>query len=271
MRIAAVLSDGHDIGVDPQLAVSQDRQLVAALQGRLDGIVLRHGWATSPRWNPQALTYASFLAADRGPLHLTLRGVPLDVRNPIELAEQLGSLDHAWSGRLVVGLARGTQLERAWFGIAPAATRFDEGLALVRRMWALEPFSGEGPVFEFDEVRPTLRPITPGGPPLCLEATDRSGAQQAAELALGLHIAGGSGSEDRADLIAAYRDAGGAGELSLQVDHHQTQTDELERFAEQGVNQLDVILRRPGDDPDSVSARVEDLVERATAAGHGVG
>ncbi|MGH3757898.1 LLM class flavin-dependent oxidoreductase [Actinophytocola sp.] len=263
MRIAVVLSDGHRTGVDPDAALAADLALLAAARDRLDGVTLRHGWGTAPRWNPQALTTGAYLSATAGQLAVTVRGLPLGVRNPIELAEQLATVDHAWGGRSRAGLAIGTPAECAGHGIDPAhaADRFTEGLRLLRSMWTDDTVRGTGPGYVFDEVRPTLRPVQPGGPPLSLTAKDGTDAETAARLGLGLHAERGPDGE-WADLVARYRSAGGSGELSLTMGFDATGTGELARLAAAGVDQVDVRVRAPGTDPALVMSTVDELAAR---------
>lgn len=265
MRIGVVLSDGHEVGQDAGRTLGRDRELIAALRGRVDGITLHHGWATAPRWNLQALTAAAFLSAEADPLHLTVRGLPLGVLNPIELAEQLGTVDHAWDGRFSAGLSVGSALGYGAYGIDPAVgpSRFEEGLGLMRRMWALEPFAGDGPHFVFSEVRPTLRPVQDGGPPLSLRVLDAHDARFAARCDLGLHLEIEAAAAARDEVVAAYRGAGGVGEVSLEVGFDDASAADLSRFADAGYDHVDVRLRRPGDAPDAVLTRVDELSGRA--------
>ncbi|MPZ79738.1 MAG: LLM class flavin-dependent oxidoreductase [Actinophytocola sp.] len=270
MRIAVVLSDGHPTGVDPKAALAADLALLAAARDRLDGVTLRHGWGTAPRWNPQVLTTAAYLSGAAGQLAVTVHGLPLGVRNPIELAEQLATVDHAWSGRTRAGLAVGTPAECASHGIDPAhaADRFAEGLRLLRSMWTDETVRGTGPGYVFDEVRPTLRPVQPSGPPLSLAAKDGADAETAARLGLGLHAELGPNGEWEG-LVGRYRSAGGSGELSLTIGFGATGAGELARLAAAGVDQVDVRVRAPGADPAHVMSTVDELAARGQSVRKG--
>jgi alkanesulfonate monooxygenase SsuD/methylene tetrahydromethanopterin reductase-like flavin-dependent oxidoreductase (luciferase family) len=258
MRLAAIVSDGHAVGVDPRAALAADVALVGAVRDRLDGIVLHHGWATAPRWNLQALTAAAYLASVPGPPAVTIRGLPLGVRNPVELAEQLATVDHAWGGRLHAGLAVGTAAECAAFGIDPAlaAPRLEEGVGLMRGMWADTTLSGPGPQYVFGEVRPTLRAARVEGPALSLGVSSVEGAGDAARLGLGLHVVAGAPWEA---LLEAYRAAGGTGDASTELDAADASAEALGRLDGAGLAQVDVRVRAPGDAPEAVEARLAAL------------
>jgi alkanesulfonate monooxygenase SsuD/methylene tetrahydromethanopterin reductase-like flavin-dependent oxidoreductase (luciferase family) len=264
MRLCVVLSDGHAATADPAAALAQDRKLVAQLRGRVDGIVLSQGWGTAPSWSLQALTYGAFLAEEAEPLRLTLRGLPLDVVNPIEVAEQISTVEHAWQGRLAVSVRLASPEERSSFGIAddPGA-RFEEALFLISRMWAVEPFHGDGPIFVFDRVRPTLAPFREGGTPLALDVEEVNGAALAGRLGLGLHLGAAVAPSARPELIGAYRDEGGVGELSVEVHQDELSVAALQALAGEGFAQADIRVRTPGEDAAIVVRRVDELAALA--------
>jgi hypothetical protein len=258
MRIAVVMSDAHTIDVDPRSALNQDLELITALRGQVSGIVYHDGWLTGPRWNLSALSVGAFLGASAAPLRLTIRGLALGVRNPVELAEQLANVDHAWQGRFDAGLSVGTLAQCAAFGIDPgkAAARLDEGVGLVREMWTETQMSGTGPNYVFDEIRPTMRAVQPEGPPLSLAVADSDDAARAARLGLGAHDDHGDGGWE--GLLRRY----GEGDTSVVIDYERATADELGRLAAAGVDQVDVRLRDPRDDPAEVLSRVADLAKR---------
>jgi len=277
MRVAVVMSDGHEVGVDPRVALAQDVALVEGVRGHLDGIVYEDGWATGPRWNMQMLSMCGYLGPTSDPLELTVRRMPLGVRNPVELSEQIATLDHAWGGRLRAGFAVGTPAQCAAFGVDPtkAASRLEEGVGLVRGMWSRSELSGVGPNYVFGELRPTMRTFRPEGPPLSLSVADVDDAAVAARLGLGAHVEHGGGAWEQ--LLVAY-DAAVDGALRSHAGHKSPTTtrsvelafaaasaDELSRLAAAGVAQVDVRVREPGDAPADVLARVDELVERAAA------
>lgn len=267
MRVSVVMSDGHAVGKDPARAVEEDRQVLAAVREHLDGITLDHGWGTAPRWNLQAISVGAFLGAEAGHLHLTIRGLPLGVVNPVELAEQLATVDHAWDGRFSAGLAVGMPDSFSAYGLDPAVgpSRFAEGLGLMRKMWALEPFDGTGPNFHFDEVRPTTRPVQDDGPPLSLSAVTAADARTAAEHRLGVHVGLEVPSDARTAVVAAYRETGGDGDVSVELAHMDATPAHLAALADQGFVHVDVRLRTPEDDLSNTLTRVAELATHAEA------
>jgi probable F420-dependent oxidoreductase len=82
-------------------------------------------------------------------------------RNVVRLAKQLASLDQLCSGRLLVTLVPGLTYapERDAIGVDPGrrGAVIDEALPLLRRLWAGETVSHDGPAGSFREV--TLSPL----------------------------------------------------------------------------------------------------------------
>lgn len=243
MRLSAVLSDVHPVDVDPNDARDSDRALVGAVRDRLDGITVEHGWS-SPRWRLQALSNAAYLSADAGPLGATVRNLPLGVLNPVELAEQLATLDHAWDGRFGASVVVGSPDELAWHGIDTdhADARFEQSLQIIREMWSQPVLSGSGPEFVFDEVRPTLRPRQVGGPPLALEASSTADTAVAAGQSLGLHVRHDAASS-WPRLLAAYRASGGQGPVSVCLAVADASGPALDELSAAGVAQVDLVVR----------------------------
>lgn len=266
MRLGIVIGLGHKRGTDPVAALRHDRALVAAARERVSAVVLQHRLGGGEvGWTGQALTYASFLAADAGSLAAVVRGIPLGVLNPVELAEQLATADHAWAGRLSASVTRGSDRVAMMCGIDPSASadRCIEALAVVRSMWALRPFEASGKHFRFPLVRPTLGPRQSHGPRLSFEATDADAAVYAARHGLGLHVIPGGVVDP---VVAAYRTSGGRGMISASIDESEASAAALASLQEAGIDHLDVRLRRDDVGNEAGIDRLDALVARADAA-----
>ena len=85
-------------------------------------------------------------------------------RTPLVLAAEIRDLDELSGGRVVMGLGTGTQrMQREWHGLdgEHAATRMEELVPLVRRLWRLD----EGPVeHEGRFYRVSIQPTAPPRP-----------------------------------------------------------------------------------------------------------
>lgn len=249
--LVSVILPGSGADTDPAGALAQDRALLAAARGRVDGVTLAHG-------GPRDLTVAAFLAADAdgADLRATVRGLPLGVLNPIELAEQLATVDHAWGGAFDAGVVVGDPSEFAAHDIDPARgpARFAEGLDLIRRMWMVQPMSGPGPQLRFGEIQPTLRPRHAGGPPLALDAATGTDLVLAARLGLGVHLGRPAGIDAAGRLLAAWRAFDTSLPASLELDAELATPDVLSTLDGAGADRVDVALPTGADPRDSLEA-----------------
>jgi alkanesulfonate monooxygenase SsuD/methylene tetrahydromethanopterin reductase-like flavin-dependent oxidoreductase (luciferase family) len=98
--------------------------------------------------------------------------------HPVDLAEQLATLDILSGGRLTVGAGLGYRdLEFDAFGVPRdrRLRRFRENLDLVLRLWTDDEVSFDGDAGRLDGVRPVLRPVQRPHPPVWLAGhTDKA-------------------------------------------------------------------------------------------------
>ncbi|GAA1123748.1 LLM class flavin-dependent oxidoreductase [Kribbella jejuensis] len=111
-------------------------------------------------------------------------------RRPVNAAHSLASLDLLSGGRLVVGVGAGFP---GRFGVplhqwseVPWERRFarlDETVALWRQLWTADgPVTFHGELLHLDDVPPTIRPHTDGGPPIWLGGTTPKALERVARM-----------------------------------------------------------------------------------------
>ncbi len=89
------------------------------------------------------------------------------LRNPIQLAKTLSSLDHLCAGRLDVGLGAGGHVDETLFGYPKEKRirRFVEGIELMKTLWMDASVKFEGHYWQLDgesmEPKPVQRPHPP--------------------------------------------------------------------------------------------------------------
>lgn len=143
--------------------------------------------------------------------------------HPVDLAEQLATLDILSGGRLVLGAGLGYRdVEFDAFGVPRGRRlrRFTENLDLVRRLWTDDEVSFDGDAGRLDRVRPVLRPVQRPHPPIWLAghtdaALTRTAATGLPWLAAAAHV----DAEHLRRQVAFYRDACAAhGRADAEVD-----------------------------------------------------
>jgi alkanesulfonate monooxygenase SsuD/methylene tetrahydromethanopterin reductase-like flavin-dependent oxidoreductase (luciferase family) len=81
--------------------------------------------------------------------------------NPVQVAEDVATLDHICEGRLVFGVGlgyRAEEFEAAGSTMSERVPRFEEGLALMKRLWTDDEVTHHGRFYRVTGARPTARP-----------------------------------------------------------------------------------------------------------------
>ena len=138
--------------------------------------------------------------------------VVLPLHHPMEIAEQIATLDTLTEGRLSIGFGSGSApFEFAGFDApfdAPQRHgRFREALEVLEAAWSGEPFSHEGAQFRVGEVRLVPRPVRPLREIAWVGAMSEQSAALAGEFGYGLQLPRGHGADHYANVLEAYRSA----------------------------------------------------------------
>jgi alkanesulfonate monooxygenase SsuD/methylene tetrahydromethanopterin reductase-like flavin-dependent oxidoreductase (luciferase family) len=109
----------------------------------------------------------------------------LSMANPVDLAEQIATLDVLTDGRTVFGAGLGySEREFRAFGIdsTTKVKRFEEGLSIIRALWSGKPVDIHGRFWEVSDVTPAVQPTRPGGPPVWVGGQSVRAVRRAARL-----------------------------------------------------------------------------------------
>ena len=136
------------------------------------------------------LTYAAALT---GRLRLGSAVLLTALRNPVQLAKSLASLDHLSGGRLTVGVGLGGN-PRVYpaFGITAEgrAERFAEGLHLMKHLWTEDRVTFAGRFFQLQNASMQPKPLQKPHPPLWFGGHHPNALKRAVELGDGFIGAG---------------------------------------------------------------------------------
>src|SRR5262249_56267470 len=111
------------------------------------------------------------LAADRGSMGLILSILLLPLYNPVQVAEDVASLDVISEGRVVFGVGLGYRdVEYEAFNTSRRGRtpRFLEALEVIRRLWTEEEVTFAGKHFHLTKATCTIRPVHKPHPPSCV-------------------------------------------------------------------------------------------------------
>lgn len=151
------------------------------------------------------LTYA---AAVTRTLRLGAAVLLTPLRNPVQLAKSLSTLDHLSEGRLIVGVGIGghTRIYPA-FGITAErrVARFVEGLRVMKRLWTEERVTFAGEFWRLEEAAMEPKPLQRPHPPLWFGARVPAALKRTVELGDGFIGAGSSTMAEFTEQVAQLR------------------------------------------------------------------
>ncbi len=166
--IVGVMEVGYQVGqvvdrgsIDLQLQWQNHlEQFRAARDAGFDIYCWGHHYLIDPFQHFQPLPVLARLAAEPGKMKLATSALLLPLLNPVDVAEQVATLDHICQGRLILGLGLGYRPEECEaFGtrMSERATRNSEALELMIRLWTEEEVTHDGRYFHVTNARPTAR------------------------------------------------------------------------------------------------------------------
>ena len=140
----------------------------------------------------------SYLAAITEKVKLGTSVMVAPLRNPVQLAKSLASLDHMSAGRLIVGLGLGGQQnDVAPFGIAPdrRVRRYVEIMEVMKALWTQPEAHYGGQFWQLEGTQMEPKPVQKPHPPLWLGARHANALRRAVRHADGWMGAGSSTTE----------------------------------------------------------------------------
>jgi probable F420-dependent oxidoreductase len=121
----------------------------------------------TPMAHPPA--FLAFLAGVTSSIKLGTGITLIAQRNPVVLAKEIATLDLICEGRFLFGIGAGylhQEFKALGIDFDSRGPRTDEGIEVLRTLWAAEKPSYQGQHFQFDGIQAQPRPLHPQGPPL---------------------------------------------------------------------------------------------------------
>lgn len=138
------------------------------------------------------------IAAATSEIQISTSVLNQDMRHPVVLAKELATLDILTGGRLELGLGAGwvrAEYDQSGIAFDSASERIDrlrEYVAVLRGLFAAEPFSFAGEHYTVADVDGTPKPRQAGGPPILIGGGGRMLLSVAAECADIVQVLGAS-------------------------------------------------------------------------------
>jgi natural product biosynthesis luciferase-like monooxygenase protein len=204
--------------------------------------------------SPNPIVLLAAIAARTTRARLITGAVIPAFNHPIKLAGELAMLDNLCQGRLDAGFGRAfIPEEYAAFGLDMESSRdmFDEGVAVIKRLWSEERVTHEGRFWSFRDVHSMPRTVQQPHPPIWIAAiTTEESFVNAARNGYHVMIVPYAGGLDHCSAMVrayrqAWRDAGHPpGEERVQMSFHaylaETHDDAVRGYAPAMRTYLDV-------------------------------
>ena len=185
MQLSLIVRGQHPPG-DSAGHLRDDLDLVRrADELGFDGIVKGSHYSAHPFQSVQQIPFLAYAAAIAPRLRLICGLVLLPLHKPLDLAEQLATLDIMSGGKLVFGCGICYRdVEFKAFGVPRAGLglRFEEGLLAVKRLWTEDFVTMKGSHFELDGATCTVKPLQQPTPPIWIGANADVAIRRAARL-----------------------------------------------------------------------------------------
>lgn len=161
------------------------QQAIVARDAGFDAITAGHHYLSPPYQSLQSVPLLARLAADSGDMRLCTSIVLLALLNPVQVAEDIATLDVICGGRLIFGIGLGyREVEYEAFGVErkDGVGRMLEGLELIKRLWTEEEVTFEGKFFQLHRATCTIRPLQRPYPPIWIAANADAAVERTGRL-----------------------------------------------------------------------------------------
>ena len=133
----------------------------------------------------QQLPFLARVMSEAPNMRLVTGVTLLSLHKPLDMAEQLASIDVMSGGRLVFGCGLGyREVEFKGFGTTQRerVQRFEENLTAIKRLWTEDEVTMMGSHFELDKTRLSLKPKQKPTPPIWIGANADAAIKRAAKM-----------------------------------------------------------------------------------------
>ena len=199
--------EGNDVAARVPEMVHQVR---AARNAGFSSLWFPHHWLTNPMQMLAIVPTMGYLAAHAEGMTIGPNILILPPQNPMHVAEEAATMDVLTGGNYILGLGLGyRQPEFDAFGIplAERAPRFNEGIALMKRLWTEEKVTHQGRFYTVNDAGIGVKPVRAGGPPLYIAGQADVSVKRAARIGDAWLIVNSSGLEKTIPLMKTYRAA----------------------------------------------------------------
>jgi alkanesulfonate monooxygenase SsuD/methylene tetrahydromethanopterin reductase-like flavin-dependent oxidoreductase (luciferase family) len=187
MKFGLMIRGQHHQGEDMRLRHRDDLELARGAEALgFDSVGKASHYSTHPFQMLQQIPFLAQVAAVAPKMRLLCGVLLLPLHKPLDVAEQLATLDVMSDGKLIFGAGVGyREVEFKAFGttLRQAGPRFEENLDAIKRLWTEDFVTMKGSHFELDGANCTVKPVQKPMPPIWIGANADVGIRRAARMA----------------------------------------------------------------------------------------
>ena len=173
-------------------------------------VSMGHHWVSHPTIWPQPFPLVARLAPETGTMRIKTSVLLLPLLNPVDVAENVATLDHITHGRLILGVAIGyreKELETVGLSRKDRAPKLEESIQLMKRLWSGEEVTFAGRYTKITGARMGFTPYQKPHPPIEMGAQSEGATRRAARITDGVFFGPQVAWTDIRKLADVYRQA----------------------------------------------------------------
>jgi alkanesulfonate monooxygenase SsuD/methylene tetrahydromethanopterin reductase-like flavin-dependent oxidoreductase (luciferase family) len=150
-----------------------------------DMVAIGQHHLAAPFQQPDSVALIARLAASSGQMRIGITVFLLPLHNPVDIAEQVATLDAISHGRMIFGVGLGYRPEECQaYGITmqERVPRFLESLEVIKLLWSNDEVEFNGRFYTLPRVRSTVRPVQKPHPPIWMAANQPVAVRRAGRL-----------------------------------------------------------------------------------------
>lgn len=161
------------------------QEVYAARDSGFDGIFVGHHYLSSPYQMLQTIPFLARISAETAQTRIGTGILLISLLNPVDVAEQIATLDIMSGGRVIFGVGMGYRREEYdAFGVRRElkVKRFVDVLEVIRRLWTEDSVDFESEYCRLTKASLTIRPLQKPHPPIWIAANSDRAVKRVGEL-----------------------------------------------------------------------------------------
>jgi alkanesulfonate monooxygenase SsuD/methylene tetrahydromethanopterin reductase-like flavin-dependent oxidoreductase (luciferase family) len=184
--------------------------IAAASKMGFEWVSMGQHFITHPTIWPQPFPFLARIAPETGTMRIKTSVLLLPLMNPVEVAENVATLDHITHGRLTVGVSIGyrqKELQAVGLTRKDRVPKLTESIQVMKRLWSGEEVTYDGKYVTLDKAKMGFTPYQKPHPPIEVGTQSEGATRRAAQITDGVFFGPQVAWADVWKLADVYREA----------------------------------------------------------------